>query len=64
MRKKNHSGIYEWAQRYLNYYGKDITFELIRTAYASVANIVIIPMQDILNLGFRCKNEFSGETWW
>ncbi|MCW8848755.1 MAG: 4-alpha-glucanotransferase [Melioribacteraceae bacterium] len=59
--QNNETGIYEWAQRYLNYYGKDITFELIRTAYASVANIVIIPMQDILNLGSEARMNFPGK---
>ncbi|MBS3944039.1 MAG: 4-alpha-glucanotransferase, partial [Melioribacter sp.] len=53
--KKKGSGIYEWAQKYLNYYGEYIVFELIKTAYASVSNIVIIPMQDILNLGNEAR---------
>jgi len=59
--KKNDTGLYEWTQRYLNYYGHDITFELIRTAYASVADIVIIPMQDILNLGTEARMNFPGK---
>ena len=59
--KKNHTGIYQWAQRYLNYHGKDITYELIRTAYASVADIVIIPMQDILELGSDARMNFPGK---
>ncbi|MEW6507049.1 MAG: 4-alpha-glucanotransferase [Bacteroidota bacterium] len=53
--KKKGSGIYEWAQNYLNYYGDNIVFELIKTAYASVSNIVVIPMQDILNLGNEAR---------
>lgn len=59
--KANESGIYEWTQRYLNYYGNDMTFELIRTAYASVANTVIIPMQDILGLGSEARMNFPGK---
>jgi len=59
--KQNKSGIYEWAQRYLNYYGGNITFELIKTAYASVANIVIIPMQDILEFGNEARMNFPGK---
>ncbi len=59
--KKNKTGIYEWAQRYLNYHGRHITFELIRTAYASVANMVIIPMQDILELGTEARMNFPGK---
>ncbi len=48
-RQKN-SGIYEWTQKYFNYFGDNMTYELIRAAYASVANICVIPMQDILIL--------------
>ena len=59
--KVNKSGVYEWAQQYLNYYGKDLTFELIRTAYASVADMVIIPMQDILELGSEARMNFPGK---
>lgn len=58
-RKKN-SGIYEWSQKYLNYYGDDMTYELIRASYASVANIVVIPMQDILNLGNEARMNLPG----
>ncbi len=58
--KNNNSGIYQWAQKYLNYYGDDMVHEIIRTAYASVANIVIIPMQDILNLGTDARMNFPG----
>jgi len=54
------SDIYEHLQKYLNYFGDDIVYELIRLAYASVANIVIIPMQDILNLGEEARMNFPG----
>ncbi len=59
--RKQNSGIYESAKEYLSYTGNNITFELIRTAYASVANIVIIPMQDILNLGEEARMNFPGK---
>ncbi len=59
--KENKTGIYEWAQKYLNYFGDNITQELIRTAYASVANFVIIPMQDILGLGSEARMNFPGK---
>lgn len=59
--KENHSGIYEAAQKYMNYDGDNITFELIRVAYASVANMVIIPMQDILGLGSEARMNFPGK---
>ena len=59
--KKETPEIYKWAQKYLNYYGDDLAFEVIRTAYASVADVVIIPMQDILNLGGEARMNFPGK---
>jgi len=56
------SDIYEHTQKYLNYFGNDILPELIRVAYASVAAIVIIPMQDILNLGGEARMNFPSTT--
>ncbi len=58
--KKNGSGIYDWAANYLSYEGNDIRLSLIKAAYSSVANIVIIPMQDILNLGTEARMNFPG----
>ncbi len=59
--KKEENHIHEHVQIYLNYFGDDIVNELIRAAYASVANIVIIPMQDILNLGGEARMNFPGK---
>ncbi len=59
--KKSNSGIYEWAQRYLNYYGDDLCHAAIVSAYQSVANIVIIPMQDVLNLGTEARMNFPSK---
>lgn len=53
--------IYQHAQNYMNYYGDDIVFELIRLAYSSVADMVIIPMQDILNLGSEARMNYPGK---
>jgi 4-alpha-glucanotransferase len=64
-RYKN-SGVYEWAQKYLNYHGDNLNFELIRSAYSSVANICVIPMQDILNLGNEARMNYPstlGGNW-
>ncbi|KAF0142615.1 MAG: 4-alpha-glucanotransferase [Stygiobacter sp.] len=58
-RHKN-SGVYEWAQKYFNYYGDNLTYELIRAAYQSPANICVIPMQDILNLGNEARMNYPG----
>lgn len=58
--KGDGTDIYEFTQQYLNYYGEDICSELIRQAYSSVANIVVIPMQDILNLDNSARMNFPG----
>lgn len=55
------SGIYEAAKEYLGCEGDDICFQLIRAAYASVANIVVIPMQDVLNLDSSARMNFPGK---
>jgi 4-alpha-glucanotransferase len=58
--------IYSHAQKYINYFGEDITFELIRTAYKTSADTVIIPMQDVLNLGGEARMNFPstlGGNW-
>jgi len=59
--KKLSSGIYEWAQKYLNYYGEELCHATIIAAYQSVANIVVIPMQDILNLGSEARMNFPSK---
>jgi 4-alpha-glucanotransferase len=58
--KHDGSDIYAFTQEYLNYYGDDMRFALIKAAYSSVANIVIIPMQDMLNLGSDARMNFPG----
>ena len=59
--KHNSNDIYQHAQQYLNYFEDDITDALIRTAYASVADLVVIPMQDILRLGGEARMNFPGK---
>lgn len=58
---QKNSGVYEWAQKYFNYYGDSMTYELIRAAYQSPSNICVIPMQDILNLGNEARMNFPGK---
>jgi len=58
--KKKGSDVCDWAQTYLNYYGDDIRFAVINAAYASVADTVIIPMQDVLNLASEARMNFPG----
>ena len=64
--KKNKGNIFKHLQQYLNYYGDDVVSELIRMAYSSVAVFVVIPMQDILNLGGEARMNFPstlGGNW-
>ncbi len=58
--KEKDPEIYKATQDYLNYYGDDICQELIRAAFASVSDIVIIPLQDVLNLGGEARMNFPG----
>ncbi len=58
--KYEENDIYEHVQKYLDYYGDDIVFQLVKTAYKSVCDIVIIPMQDMLNLGGDARMNFPG----
>jgi 4-alpha-glucanotransferase len=59
--KEKEPEIYNWAQMYLNYFGEDMCDALIKTVYASVANTVVIPMQDVLNLGGEARMNFPGK---
>ncbi|MBU0561825.1 MAG: 4-alpha-glucanotransferase [Bacteroidetes bacterium] len=59
--KQNGSGIFEWAQNYMNFYDDNMCYAVIKTAYASVANIVVIPLQDMLNLGSEARMNFPGK---
>ncbi len=60
--KEKEGNIYEHVKKYLNYKGDDILSELIRVAYSSVANMVVIPMQDVLNLGTEARMNFPSTT--
>ena len=58
---RKNSGIYEWTVKYFNYNGDNMTDQLIRAAYASVSNIVVIPLQDHLNLGNEARMNYPGK---
>lgn len=60
--KNKKSGIFEWAQNYLNNYSDNLTFSCIKALYSSVANTVVIPMQDLLNLGSEARMNIPGTT--
>jgi 4-alpha-glucanotransferase len=45
----------DFARRYLNTDGKDIQWTFMRAVEASVADIVLIPLQDVLGLGTEAR---------
>ena len=47
-------------RRYLARDGSDIAWDLIRLAWASVADYAIAPLQDVLNLGTEATHELPG----
>jgi len=50
------------VRRYLKISGNDIAWDLIRLAYTSVSNLVIIPMQDVLNLDSKARLNKPGTS--
>lgn len=50
----------EFFLKYSGSDGKDICKDMIRLAYSSVADIVIIPLQDFLRLGSEARMNFPG----
>jgi len=51
-----------FALEYLGANGREMNWTLIRTALASVADTVIIPMQDILGLGSEARMNLPGRA--
>ncbi|MBS1854749.1 MAG: 4-alpha-glucanotransferase [Acidobacteria bacterium] len=50
----------KFARRYLNTEGREIHWEFIRTLEASVADTVLIPLQDVLGLGSEARMNRPG----
>jgi 4-alpha-glucanotransferase len=48
--------------RYAGTDGGEIPWDLIRLAYASVADLVIVPMQDVLGLGSEARMNVPGRA--
>lgn len=59
----NKTDIYKFAQEYLNCYGNEgeLVKAALKSVYSSVADTVIIPMQDLLNLGTEARMNFPGK---
>jgi 4-alpha-glucanotransferase len=56
----------EFAQRYLRIDGNDFAWDLIRAVWGSVADLVITPMQDVLNCGGEARMNYPsrlGGNW-
>ena len=53
-REKDH------ALRYLATDGREMNWALIRTAFASVADTALVPMQDVLGLGSEARMNLPG----
>lgn len=50
----------DYARRYLARDGQDITWDLIRLAFASVANTAVVPLQDVFDLGTEARMNLPG----
>jgi 4-alpha-glucanotransferase len=54
------------VRRYVARDGSDICWDMIRLAYASVADTAVVPLQDLMSLGNEARMNFPGKTggWW
>lgn len=50
------------VRRYLRIGGGEIAWDFIRSAYASVANLAVIPLQDLLSLGSEARFNTPGRS--
>ncbi len=50
------------VRRYLRVDGTEIGWDLLRTSYKSVSNLVVIPMQDLMSLGSEARFNTPGEA--
>jgi 4-alpha-glucanotransferase len=54
--------VQDFCQCYLARDGKDIVWDLIRLAWASVARTAVAPLQDFLDLGSEARMNYPGRT--
>ncbi|OGO17375.1 MAG: 4-alpha-glucanotransferase, partial [Chloroflexi bacterium RBG_16_48_8] len=54
--------VQDFCRRYLATDGKNIAWDLIRAAWASVADMAIAPLQDFLALGSEARMNFPGRA--
>ena len=51
-----------FLQRYAPYIGADISWDLIRLAWSSVANLAVAPLQDVLSLDAHARMNTPGQA--
>jgi 4-alpha-glucanotransferase len=51
----------DFCRRYLSRSGMDISWDMIRSVWASVAKMSLAPMQDFLSLGSDARMNFPGK---
>jgi 4-alpha-glucanotransferase len=52
----------EYCMKYLKTDGREISWDLVRAVFASVANIALIPLQDVLGLGTDARMNLPAST--
>jgi 4-alpha-glucanotransferase len=52
----------QFARHYLNTDGREMNWVLVRALLASVADVVIVPLQDVLGLGSEARMNLPGST--
>lgn len=54
------------VRRYVARDGSDISWDMIRLAYSSVADMAVVPLQDVLTLDNKARMNYPGKTggWW
>ncbi len=50
------------VRRYFRISGQEIAWDFLRAAYASTANLAVIPLQDLLNLGSSARFNTPGKS--
>ncbi|WP_414664999.1 4-alpha-glucanotransferase [Horticoccus sp. 23ND18S-11] len=50
------------VRRYLRISGQEIGWDLLRSAYASVSNLAVVPLQDLLSLGAEGRFNTPGQS--
>jgi 4-alpha-glucanotransferase len=56
------AGVQDHVRRYFRISGQEIPWDFARAAYASVANLIVIPLQDLLNLGPEARFNTPGRA--